>query len=116
MKTIILDNTNIAEFYTKAGFKKLASYHCYTGIGIKFHAIYWDYSAGIYGDDKKRKGYKYCFAVNAKGTTKKVFFDMVYNHLFVAGEDYTPWLYIKTAKTDANRFKPSLSLDIRTFN
>jgi len=99
---------------TKKAFKDLVSYHCYTGSQIKFHCFYYDWKQNE-DNAKYFKGYKYAFAENAKSITKSQLFDIMYDHLF-NDIDCNTFTYIRQAKTDLERFKVPLSLDLNLFS
>ena len=102
---------------TKKAFKDLCSFTAFTGRGVKFNAIYFDWREPTYTDNDNQRGWKYGITANVKSINKKELFDIFYNwindmndsKLTILRKMYT---YIRYAETDQQRFKSPISLNL----
>jgi len=93
---------------TRKEFIEYCNFHVYTGWNgrrIKHNVIYFDYK-----QNDECRGYKYAVALDIQHGTKaeliKHLYDWIYNEI-----QLPYYVRYKYAETDAQRFKPSLSLN-----
>ena len=102
---------------TKKAFKDLCSFTEFTGRGVKFNAIYFDWQ-DIRNENNTivSRGFKYGICENNKGLNKQQLFNLFYDWV-VLGIEKAPFAftYTKFASDDSQRFKTPISLDLSTW-